>query len=94
MRIYSYYPIINGNKTTFYRHPIYKFSFIALNGKEKWTAYKFIKNVYNKWILTHLKRIYSIINNLPLDPDFKVLKQFKLRESGLLQGLKSYYLFN
>jgi len=35
VRIYGYYPIINGIKTTFYRHPIHEFSFTALDGKEK-----------------------------------------------------------
>jgi hypothetical protein len=35
VRIYSYYPMINKNKTTFYHYLIYKFSFIALNSKEK-----------------------------------------------------------
>jgi hypothetical protein len=34
-RIYSYYPIIDRNKTTFYRHLIYEFSFTALDSKEK-----------------------------------------------------------
>jgi hypothetical protein len=47
VRIYGYYPVIDGNKTTFYHHPIYKFSLAALDSKEKWTAYKFTKNVYN-----------------------------------------------
>ncbi|KAN0099154.1 hypothetical protein V8E51_012929 [Hyaloscypha variabilis] len=45
--------------------------FTALNGKEKWTAYKFTKNVYDKWMPIHLKRIY-VIDDLPLDPDFEV----------------------
>ncbi|MCJ1345115.1 hypothetical protein MMC31_003320 [Peltigera leucophlebia] len=44
VRIYGYYPVIGGNKTTFYRHPIHKFDFTTLDGKEKWTAYKFTKN--------------------------------------------------
>ena len=35
VRIYSHYPVIDGNKTTFYRHPIHEFSFTALDGKEK-----------------------------------------------------------
>ncbi|OBT47399.1 hypothetical protein VE00_02152 [Pseudogymnoascus sp. WSF 3629] len=47
VRIYGHYPIIDGNKTTFYRHLIHEFSFTALDGKEKWTAYKFTKNVYD-----------------------------------------------
>ncbi|KAF8850971.1 hypothetical protein BDZ45DRAFT_708120 [Acephala macrosclerotiorum] len=48
IKIYGYYPVIDGNKTTFYRYSIYKFNFTALNGKEKWTVYKFTKNVYDK----------------------------------------------
>ncbi|KAH6698469.1 hypothetical protein BKA61DRAFT_707186 [Leptodontidium sp. MPI-SDFR-AT-0119] len=35
VRIYGYYPVIDGNKTTFYRHPIREFSFTELDGKEK-----------------------------------------------------------
>lgn len=41
VRIYGHYALIYGNKTTFYRHPIRTFDFTALDGKEKWTAYKF-----------------------------------------------------
>jgi hypothetical protein len=47
VRIYGHYPVINGKDTTYYRHPIHKFDFTALDGKEKWTAYKFTKNVYD-----------------------------------------------
>lgn len=46
MRIYGHYAIIDRSKTTFYRHPIYEFSFAALDGKEKWTAYKFTKTLW------------------------------------------------
>ncbi|OWP06250.1 hypothetical protein B2J93_2488 [Marssonina coronariae] len=92
VRIYGHYPMIDGNKTTFYRHPIYEFSFTALDGKEKWTTYKFTKNVYDKWMPTHLKRIYSVIDDLPLNPDFEVLEQSEPGESGLSQGLESHYI--
>ena len=47
VRIYDHYPVIKEDKTTFYRHPIHDFSFTALDSKEKWTAYKFTKNVYD-----------------------------------------------
>jgi hypothetical protein len=47
VRIYGHYPVIDGEKTTFYRHAIHTFDFTALDGKEKWTAYKFAKNVYD-----------------------------------------------
>src|SRR5262249_18409898 len=41
VRIYGHYPVIEGKDTTYYRHPIHEFSFTALEGKEKWTVYKF-----------------------------------------------------
>ena len=70
VRIYGHYPIIEEDKTTFYRHSIHKFSFTTLDGKEKWTAYKFTKNVYDIWMPIHLKRIYSVVDELPPDIDF------------------------
>ncbi|KAH6713303.1 hypothetical protein BKA61DRAFT_633340 [Leptodontidium sp. MPI-SDFR-AT-0119] len=55
--------------TTFYRHLIHAFDFTALEGKDKWTAYKFTKN------------IHSVINELPSDFDFEV--PLLPEESGL-----------
>ena len=46
VRIYGYYPIIDGSNTTFYRYPIYIFDFTTMDSKEKWRVYKFTKNVY------------------------------------------------
>lgn len=48
VRIYGHYPLaVDGEKTTFYRHPIRKFDFTEQDGREKWTTYKFTKNVYD-----------------------------------------------
>ena len=73
VRIYGHYPIINGIKTTFYRHPIHEFSFTTLDGKEKWTAYKLTKNAYDIWMPTHFKRICSVIDELPTRYQFRGL---------------------
>lgn len=70
VRIYGHYLVIEGTKTTFYRHSIHEFSFTALNGKEKWTAYKFTKNVYDIWMPSLHKRICSAIDDLPAGNDF------------------------
>jgi hypothetical protein len=35
VRIYGHYPVIDRNKTTFYRHPIHTFDFTVLDGKNK-----------------------------------------------------------
>jgi hypothetical protein len=90
VRIYGHYAVLDGPKTTFYRHPIKTFDFTGEEGKDKWTAYKFTKNVYDIWMPTHLSRICSAIDDLPLD--FKVLLQSEAGESGLSQGLESHHL--
>jgi hypothetical protein len=90
VRIYGHYAVIDDNKTTFYRHPIHKFDFTALDGKDKWTAYKFTKNVYDVWMPTHLKRICSVIDQLPRDLNFEVSQGSELQfaeASGLSQEL-------
>lgn len=92
IRIYGHYPVIEGKNTTFYRHPIRKFDFTELDGKEKWTAYKFTKNVYDIWMPTHLKRICLVIDELPTDLDFGISQQSELGESGISKGLESHHL--
>ena len=58
--------------TTLYRHPIHKFDFTALDGKDKWTTYKFTKSVYNTWMPTYLKRVCSTINAIPSGVSFDI----------------------
>ncbi len=70
VRIYGHYAIIEDDKTTFWRHPIHTFDFTALDGKDKWTAYKFTKNVYDIWMPLQHKRICSAIDELPPDINF------------------------
>ena len=72
VRIYGHYPVIEHDRTTFYRHPIRDFSLTDLDGREKWTAYKFTKNVYELWMPKHLKRIRKAIDALPVGLDFRV----------------------
>ncbi|KAF2005443.1 hypothetical protein P154DRAFT_338111 [Amniculicola lignicola CBS 123094] len=90
VRIYGHYPVIDGSQTTFYRHPIRTFDFTELEGKEKWSAYKFTKNVYDIWMPKHLDRICSVIDELPPDFDFEV--PLLPEESGLSQDLESHHL--
>jgi hypothetical protein len=97
VRIYGHYAVIDGNKTTFYRHPICAFDFTALDGKEKRTAYKFAKNVYDIWTPTHPTRICSVIDELPPDLDIGLSQQSELpflvqEKSGLSQDLEGHHL--
>lgn len=68
IRIYGHYPLINGKDTTFYRHPIRNFDITDQDGKDKWTAYKFTRNVYDIFLPIHLERICTAVDQLP-DPE-------------------------
>ena len=72
VRIYGHYALITEQHTLFYRHPIKKFDFTSEDGKEKWTPYTFTKNVYDKFLPIHYKRLCSAINQLPNPEDFAV----------------------
>lgn len=67
VRLYGYYPIINGGQINIYRHPIHTFDITALDGKDKWTTYNFTVGVYI-YSLSLIKKIHSVIDDLP--PDF------------------------
>ena len=86
VRIYGHYPVIEGDKTTFYRHPIHRFDFTALDGKEKWTAYKFTKDVYDVWMPLHHKRICSAIDEIASDIDFGLSQSASFAEGVELQN--------
>ncbi|GAP91804.1 putative unnamed protein product [Rosellinia necatrix] len=87
VRIYGHYPVIDGEDTKYYRHPIHDFSFKALDGREKWTAYRFTKNVYDIWMPTHFKMICSAIDQLPSNLDFDVAS---LSKTGHSQHLSQH----
>ncbi|KAF7854696.1 hypothetical protein EAF04_010265 [Stromatinia cepivora] len=68
VRIWGHYVVIDGNEPKFYRHPITQFSIQpTMRGDERWTAYTFVKNVYDLWVPQHFKRICSVIDMLPAD---------------------------
>ncbi|AEO58448.1 hypothetical protein MYCTH_2305791 [Thermothelomyces thermophilus ATCC 42464] len=72
VRIYGHYPVISGKDTNYFRHLIHEFSIATFNGRDKWTAYRFTKNVYDIWMPKHFENICSAINQLPSDLDFNV----------------------
>ncbi|KPM42309.1 hypothetical protein AK830_g4256 [Neonectria ditissima] len=89
VRIYGHYAVIRGKDTRYYRHPVRTFDFTELDGKDKWTAYSFTRNIYEIWMPVHLKRICSAIDKLPSHLDFDVPS---LVETGLTQELESHHL--
>jgi hypothetical protein len=55
--------IIEGKgKISFYRHLIHDFGLLALDGKEKWTAYQFTRNAYDNLVPVYSERICSAID--------------------------------
>jgi len=95
VRIYGHYPVIEAAKTTFYRHPIHRFSYTGLEGKDKWTAYKFTKGVYRTWMPAHFTRLCSVIDALPAELNFDLSQQSELRfseQTGLSQDLANQNL--
>ena len=67
VRIYAHYPEIDGLKTRYFRHLLKEFSIMNENGKERWAAYRFTRNVYDLFVPIHLNRIRSAVDQLP-DP--------------------------
>lgn len=65
VRIYAHYAVIDGDEVKFWHSPIRKFDFTEQDGREKWTAYKFIRGVYEKFVPMHLERLRSAIDQLP-----------------------------
>ncbi|KAL2367358.1 hypothetical protein BDBG_03327 [Blastomyces gilchristii SLH14081] len=85
VRIYGHYALVKEKQTTFYRRPIRKFDFTEQDGKERWTAYKFTRNIYDIWIPTHLKRIHSAIDQISSELDLDVSQtelQFSQRSNA------------
>jgi hypothetical protein len=81
VRLYGYYPIIDGSKVKIYRHPIHAFDITALDGKERWTAYKFTIGVYNH---AHalLTKIRSVVDELPPNFILNLAQSSELQSSG------------
>ncbi|MCJ1467580.1 hypothetical protein MMC07_006205 [Pseudocyphellaria aurata] len=95
VRIWGHYAVVDGDDVKYYRHPIRQLNIRELNGKEKWTAYAFVRNIYDLWLPKHFARICDIIDMLPADLDFDVSEQgpeSASSRSGLSQRFESYAL--
>ena len=82
VRIYGHYPIVEEESVTYYRHPIHEFSFKALDGREKWTAHKFVKNVYEHHSMKIHSLISSVVAELPDNIDFGLSQSVSFSRSG------------
>lgn len=62
--IVAHYPVILGETTEFYQHVIASFVFTD-SRFDKWTAYRFTKNMYQVWMPAQFQWICSAIDQLP-----------------------------
>ena len=67
VRIYGHYALIKDGATKFYRHPIKNFDFTSEEGKDKWTAYRFTKNIYFEFMPKLHILICSAIDKISSD---------------------------
>ncbi|KAI4172145.1 MAG: hypothetical protein LQ346_008653, partial [Caloplaca aetnensis] len=70
-RIYGHYPVVEGGKTTYYRYPIRNYSFTERKGLERWTAYRFTKNVYDIWMPELFGMISSAVDQVSPEQDIE-----------------------
>lgn len=95
VRIWGHYVVINGDDVKYYCQSIRDFSFTDSKGKERWTAYTFLRNIYDLWLPEQFQRICKIIDLLPADLDFDVSEQgpeSASSRSGLSQPLENHDL--
>ena len=65
VRIYAHYPEIHGRDTRYYRRLLKSFDIISEDGKERWTANQFTRNVYDVFVPKQLDRIKSAVDQMP-----------------------------
>ena len=75
VRIHGQYAMIDDSKPTSYSHPIKKFDFTPEEGAERWTAYQFIRNVYDVCMPIHQRQIRLPIDHLPSKINFEAFQE-------------------
>ncbi|KAJ5976618.1 hypothetical protein N7481_010325 [Penicillium waksmanii] len=66
VRIYGYYPEIDGGKVSFYRWPVAQPN--IWTKEDRWTCYRFVENVDREFLPIHTHRLLRILEGVP-DPD-------------------------
>ncbi|KAL6883975.1 hypothetical protein HDV57DRAFT_493347 [Trichoderma longibrachiatum] len=64
VEISVHYPVIYGDIANFHRKKIRSFDFNDPKC-DRWTAYRFTRNLYGTWMLAHFARVCSAIDDLP-----------------------------
>lgn len=66
VRIYGHYVEFEGDVPSYYRYPIRTFDFTEQDGRERWTSFKIVRNIYDNWVPVHLKRLRRVIDRIPM----------------------------
>ena len=65
VRVYGHFPVIHGDKTSFYRHKIRGFYLDDDGGANRWTTYNYVRKLYDVFMPQHLERLRSAVAQLP-----------------------------
>ena len=84
-RIYVHYPEIDGNDTVYWRNTIKELNFRDGRGREKWTCYQFTLNVCQLFAPALLKRLKTVIDELP-DPVAQTLEPASFDDLSVLSS--------
>lgn len=68
VKIYGHYVLVGKDKSTFHRHLVRSFDITDYDGKNRWTAYNFVRKLYDHFAPIHLKRIQSAVAQLDEPP--------------------------
>jgi hypothetical protein len=86
VRIWGHLLVKEENELKFYREPIATFSFLKTQQTDnRWTGWKFFRNILDIWVTDHFKWICSAIDDLPSGLNFEMseLSKFQYRGSEL-----------
>ena len=65
VKIFGHYALIEKDKTHFRQHIIKTFDLSDNDGRNRWTAYNFVRKLYEHFAPIHLQRIRDAILSLP-----------------------------
>ena len=65
VKIFGHYPLIEKDKINFRQHIIKTFDLSDNDGRNRWTAYNFVRKLYDHFAPIHLQRIRDAISYLP-----------------------------
>lgn len=89
VNVYGHYAVSNGTEGeesfTYFRHDIAMFSLTMYEGKERFKAYNFVKQLYDEFAPLHLQRIREAVRAMP-EPAVRTGLSFAASDITLEEG--------